>query len=82
MNKRRKSWKSIAKETFDKADVYHGGTGQYAFFTPCREVHYSLWETIEELRKNTRFVDRGGCGGECNPRTHYVVDLAKVTIDK
>ena len=80
MTKRKQSWKTIAKKLFGKAAVYRGGNGQYAFVTPCREVHYTLWLTREELSKNTRFVDRRGCGGDCNPRTHYVEDLSEVAV--
>ena len=51
MSKRKPSWKTIAKKQFGKAATYHWGDGRYAFVTPCREVHYSLWQTIEEAEK-------------------------------
>jgi hypothetical protein len=56
-------------------NVYHGGDGQFAFVTPCREVHYSLWPSKEEADKRKAKVDKTACCGGCRPWTHYVVDL-------
>ena len=55
--------------------TYHWGDGRFAFITPCRVVHYSLWPTRNEAEKCKAKVDRTGCGGECRPWTHYIVDL-------
>ena len=72
----RSAWKRIAKQVFGKDAVHHrGGYGRFAYVTPCREVHYSLWPSREEAEKVRTVVDRRGCGGECNPRTHYIFDL-------
>jgi hypothetical protein len=32
--------------------------GQFAFVTPCREFHYSLWSTREEAEAKKAFVDK------------------------
>jgi len=71
----RSAWKKIARKYFGKKAVHHFGDGQFA---PCRELHYSLRPTWEEAQPTKAFVDRTGCGGECNPRSHYMVDLAQV----
>ena len=76
MTKRKQSWKAIAKQRFGKQAVYRGGNGQYALVTQCREVHYSLWLTREDAIARNRFQ----CSGECDKRTHNIVDLSEVTF--
>lgn len=71
-----KSWKSIAKKAFGKEAVHHEGDGQFAFVTPCRVFTFSLYPTMEELNVIKRRVNKGGCGGDCKPSTHYTRDLA------
>ena len=72
---RKQSWNAIAKKMIGKKATYHGGDGQFAVVTPCREVHYSLWPTREEAGKRKAKVDKTGCCGGCRPWTHYIVDL-------
>ena len=76
MTKRKQSWKAIAKQRFGKQAVYRGGNGQYAFVTPCREMHYTLWLTREEAVAWNRFQ----CSGECYKQNHYIVDLSEVAV--
>jgi hypothetical protein len=57
-----RSWTSIAKKAFGKEAVHHEGDGQFAFVTPCREVQFSLYPTMEELNVIKRRVNKGGCG--------------------
>ncbi len=75
---RKQSWNAIAKKLIGKEAVYHGGDGQFAIVTPCREVHYSLWPSRGEAIKRKEKVDKTGCGGECRPWTHYIVELGEV----
>jgi len=72
---KKQSWKTKARQRFGLKVTYHWGDGQFAFVTPCREVHYSLWPSRQEAEKCKAKVDRTGCGGECRPWTHYIVDL-------
>ena len=72
-----KSWIAKARRYFGRKTTYHWGDGRFSFVTPCREVHYSLWPTKEEAEKCKVKVDRTGCGGECRPWTHYIVDLGE-----
>ena len=74
----KQSWNAIAKKVIGKGAVYHGGDGQFAFVTPCREVHYSLWSSQEEADKCKAKVDRTGCCGGCHPWTHRLIDLSVV----
>ncbi|HSL04914.1 MAG TPA: hypothetical protein VK901_15405 [Nitrospiraceae bacterium] len=78
MSARKQSWNAIAKKVIGKKAVYHGGDGQFAFVTPCREVHYSLWSSKEEADKCKAKFDKTGCGGECRPWTHFILDLSKL----
>ena len=75
MSARKQSWNGIAKKVIGKEAVYHGGDGQFAFVTPCRELHYSLWLTREGADKRKAKVDKTACCGGCRPWTHYLVDL-------
>lgn len=77
MSARKQSWNAIAKKLIGKEAVYRGGDGQFAFVTLCREVHYSLWPTREEAGKRKAKVDGTGCGGECRPWTHFILDLSR-----
>lgn len=80
MTTRKQSWKIIARRVLGKDATYYGGDGPIAFVTPWREVHYPLWPNREEASKRKCFVDRTGCGGECNPRSYYIVDLLNVPV--
>jgi hypothetical protein len=75
--KRRSSQNTIARKHFGKSAVYGGGDGPFAFVTPCRVLYYTLWETRKEAAKVKVKVDKRGCGGECKPWTHYIVDLGE-----
>jgi hypothetical protein len=72
----RSAWKRIARKLFGKEAVHHEGDGQFAFVTPCREFHYSLWPTRQEAEAISQRVTRTGCCGGCIPSMHYIRDLA------
>lgn len=76
----KQSWIAIAKKVIGKEATYQGGDGQFAFVAPCREVHYSLWPSKEDGGKRKAKVGRTGCGGECRPWTHFILDLSKVVV--
>ena len=76
MANRKQSWKKIAKNKFGRESVCRGGKDQYALVTPCREVHYTLWQTREEAITWNRVQ----CSGEYYKRTHYILDLAELTV--
>lgn len=75
MGKRKPSWKAIAKKHFGQDSTYRRGDGGFALVTPCREVHFSLWSTPEEAQEQKATVDNTGCGGDCTPWRHYVLEL-------
>ncbi len=75
MSKRKPSWNTIARNRISKDASFGGGDGQFAFVTPCRIVYYTLWQRRDEAEKRKAKVDKTGCGGECKPWTHYIVDL-------
>lgn len=79
MSARKQSWNAIAKKVIGKV-AYRGGDGQFAFVTPCREVHYSLWPSREEAEKYKTKVDRTGCGGESRPWSHFISDLSSEVV--
>lgn len=78
MSARKQSWNAIAKKVIGKKATYKGGNGQFAFVTPCREIHYSLWPSKEEAIKRKTKVDKTACCGECRRWTHYIVDLGEM----
>lgn len=46
-----------------------------ALVPPCREITVTLWKTREEAEEEKARIDRGGCGGMCNPARHQIVEL-------
>ena len=38
----------------------------------------SLWETMEDAEEKKEFIDKIGCGGQCNRRLHHIVDLSHI----
>jgi len=74
---KQQSWKTNARQLFGRKVTYHGGDGQFAFVTPCRAVHHSLWPSRQGAEKYKAKVDRTGCGDGCRPWTHYIVDLGE-----
>jgi len=70
----RKNWTSIAGKVFGREAVHHEEDGQFAFVTPCRELHVSLFPTMEKLNVVKRRVNKGGCGGDCNPSLHFRIE--------
>jgi hypothetical protein len=75
------SWRKLARTVLGKKAIQNigdGSDGQFAFVTPCiDQIDLFLWATREGAVKMKARVDRVGCCGGCNPRTHYLVDLRK-----
>ena len=80
MSTRRPSWKTIVRKQIGRAATYGGGDGPFAFVTPCRQPYFTLWGSRQEAAKCKTKVDKVGCGGECTPRRHYIIDLSTANV--
>ena len=80
MKTRKTSWAKVAKQVLGKDAVLNigdGSGGHIALVTPCGgQVDFSLWATREAAEKWKQRLDRGGCCGECWPKTHQIIDLS------
>ena len=76
----KQSWKTTARQILGRKAIYQpwGGGGPFALFTPCRQqVDFTLWSSLERAEKEKGRIGRVWCCGECQPWTHYIVDLGE-----
>ncbi|MSQ06919.1 MAG: hypothetical protein EXR54_07155 [Dehalococcoidia bacterium] len=55
------------------------GDGRYALLAPCPPLTVTLWRAREEAAEAKQRLDQAGCGGQCNPRLHHIVDLTEAS---
>jgi len=70
------NWLEVAKKRWRMKVAWIRGDGQYALLSICNKTKVSLHQTKDEAEISKKSIDMNGCGEECDPYLHKVIDLA------